>query len=162
MYISSLGMIDYVHRFFEIVQAMPLLRKDHPKVKKLGNFLKSLQDCRNYLQHMRGDLSKNDDINYPIIGSISWVDNDQNYTLFCQQTTKSFQVPGIAYDRKLNKYVCRFQLSIGGYEIQLDNVYNEVKSFWLWLDKSSSIEPKSIKDYEWGVPMIISSTVSEP
>lgn len=33
IYISALGLVDYFHRFHEIVSAMPLIRKDQPELK---------------------------------------------------------------------------------------------------------------------------------
>lgn len=77
IYISALGLIDYLHRFHELVCAMPLIRQDQSELKKLKAVFESIQKCRNYLQHMRGDL-KNGAINYPILGAISWIYNDHN------------------------------------------------------------------------------------
>jgi len=59
LYISALGLIDYFHRFHEITQSMPLVKKDLPEVKKLQKLIAQVKDCRNYFQHMRNDLSKN-------------------------------------------------------------------------------------------------------
>jgi hypothetical protein len=159
LYISALGLIDYFHRFHEIVSAMPLIRKDLPEVKNLRKKLAPVRKCRNYLQHMRKDLMINDPITYPILGAISWVSNGKNYVLFSSQTTQNIQIPGISYDRLLEKYTCEYLLIVGGHEIQIDAIYTAVKSFWTWLDKMSVIEPSQIKDYSWGEPTIIHSEI---
>lgn len=104
IYITALGLIDYFHRFHEIISAMTLIRKDQPELRKLKSVLKPVKDCRNYLQHMRGDLMKNDYIDYPILGAVSWVHNDRSYTLFSSQPTQSVSVPGIVYDTFTGKY----------------------------------------------------------
>ena len=157
IYISALGLIDYFHRVYEVVSAMTLIRKDQPELKKLTKAIAPVKECRNYMQHMRGDLMKNDSIDYPILGAISWIHEGRNYTLFSNQATQSFSLPVIAYDRFTENYVCKYQLIVGGHEIRLDTVYGEVKSFWAWLEKSVVIEPSHIKDYAWGNPMIIYS-----
>lgn len=157
IYISALGLIDYFHRFHEIISAMTLIRKDRPELKKLKNALEPVKDCRNYLQHMRGDLMKNDPIKYPILGAISWIHEGRNYTLFPNQPMQGVSLPGIAYDTFAGKYVCKYLLIVGGHEIQIDTVYTEVKAFWEWLEKAVVIEPPQIKDYAWGKPMIIYS-----
>jgi hypothetical protein len=157
IYISALGLIDYFHRVHEVVSAMTLIRKDQPELKKLTKAIAPVKECRNYMQHMRGDLMKNDSIDYPILGAISWIHEGRNYTLFSNQATQSFSLPGIAYDRFTENYVCKYQLIVGGHEIRLDTVYGEVKSFWAWLEKSVVIEPSHIKDYAWGNPMIMYS-----
>lgn len=157
IYISALGLIDYFHRFHEIVSAMTLIRKDRPELKKLEKAVAPVKECRNYLQHMRGDLAKNDPIEYPILGAISWVSEGRNYTLFSSQPTQSFDLPGIVYDTFSDTYVCKYQFTVGGYEVRIDTVYSEVRSFWAWLEKSVVIEPSHIKEYAWGTPMIMYS-----
>ena len=157
LYISALGLIDYFHRFYEIISAMTLIRKDQLELKKLRNVLEPVKDCRNYLQHMRGDLMKNDPITYPILGAISWVHEGRNYMLLSNQPTQSVNFPGIVYDTYDGKYVCEYLLSVGGHEIRIDAIYNEIKSFWTWLEKSVVIEPSHIKDYAWGKPTIMCS-----
>ena len=81
----------------------------------------------------------------------------RNYTLLSNQPTQNFSSPGIVYDTLENKYLYKYQLVIGGHEIRLDIVYNEIKSFWSWLEKYTVIEPSYIKDYIWGSPMIMYS-----
>ena len=157
IYISALGLIDYFHRFHEIISAMTLIRKDRPELKKLKDALEPVKACRNYLQHMRGDLMKNDPIKYPILGAISWVHEGRNYMLFSNQPTQGVGLPGIVYDTFAGKYVCKYLLIVGGHEIQIDTVYSEIKAFWEWLEKAVVIEPPEIKDYTWGKPMIIYS-----
>lgn len=161
LYVSALGLIDYFHRFHEVVSVMTLINKKQPELKRLTKAMVPVTLCRNYLQHMRGDLMKNDSIDYPVLGAISWVYGGRNYILFSSQATHSFSVPGIAYDRFAQKYVCKFQLIVGGHEIRLDSVYSEIKSFWIWLEKSFAIEPSYIRDYAWGDPRIMYTEVKE-
>jgi hypothetical protein len=157
IYISALGLIDYFHRFHEIISAMTLIRKDRPELKKLKNVLEPVKACRNYLQHMRGDLMKNDPIKYPILGAISWVREGRNYTLFSNQPTQGVSLRGIVYDTFAGRYVCKYLVIVGGHEIRIDIIYTEVKVFWEWLEKAVVIEPSHIKNYAWGNPMIVYS-----
>ena len=157
IYIAALGLIDYFHRLHEIVSAMPLVRNNQPELRNLRKSLEPVKECRNYLQHMRGDLMKNDPITYPILGAVSWIHENRNYTLFSNQATQGFSAPGITYDRFEEKYICKYLLIVGGHEIQIDTVYTEIKLFWAWLEKAAVIEPSHIKDYAWGKPTIIHS-----
>ncbi len=154
-YISALGLIDYFHRFHEIVSALPLIRKDQPELQELRRVLEPVKDCRNYLQHMRNDLMKGESIGYPILGAISWLHEDRSYTLLSNQPTHGISQHGIVYDLFEGKYICKYQLVVGGHEVRIDTVYNEIKSFWAWLEKSVVIQPPSVKDYAWGKPMIM-------
>lgn len=157
IYISALGLIDYFHRFNEIVSAMTLIRKDQPELKTLTKAIAPVKECRNYLQHMRSDLMKNEPIEYPILGAITWIHEGRNYILFSNQPTQDFGLPGIVYDTSTENYLCKYQLVVGGHEIRIDTVYSEVKSFWAWIEKSVVIEPSHIKDYTWGKPTIVYS-----
>jgi hypothetical protein len=157
IYISALGLIDYFHRFHEVISAMPLIRKDQPELKILAKAIVPVKECRNYLQHMRGDLMKNEPIGYPILGAITWIHEGRNYTLFSNQPTHNLSIPGIVYDTFAESYICKYQLVVGGHEIKIDIVYNEIKSYWAWLEKRVVIEPSHLKEYTWGKPMIIYS-----
>jgi hypothetical protein len=144
IYISALGLIDYFHRFHEIISAMTLIRKDQPELKALTKAIAPVKKCRNYLQHMRGDLMKNEPLGYPILGAITWIEEGRNYILLSNQPTQNLSLPGIVYDTFEGKYLCKYQLIVGGHEIRIDTVYSEVKSFWAWLEKSVVIEPSHI------------------
>jgi len=157
LYISVLSFVDYLHRFHEIVSAMPLLRKDIPELERLCQIFASVDNVRNYLQHMRGDLMANEPLTFPILGGIAWVRGTKHYMLLANQPMRTFEVPGIAFDRFEGRYVCRYQLSIGSHEYQLDTVYEEAKSFWKWLDAVSVIKPMQIKEFTWGKPWIVHS-----
>ena len=161
LYISALGLVDYFHRFHEIVSAMPLIRQDQQELKNLKKALEPVRECRNYLQHMRGDLMKNDPITYPILGAISWVSNGQCYVLFSNQATQIIKTYNIPYNEVSGEYICKYLLVIGGHEIQIDTTYAAVMSFWTWLDNVSVIKPPEIKDYSWGEPTIVHSEIKK-
>ena len=160
LYVSALGLIDYFHRFYQILDAMPLLSKKMPEFKKLRKMIAPVTECRDYLQHIRNDLSEHYQITYPILGSISWICDGFNYTMFAGQPTAKCHMPGIAYDRVLDRFVCKYQITVGSHEIHLDSVYVELKSFWKWLDEHTVINPAYLKTYEWGRPNIIKSWFS--
>lgn len=157
IYISALGLIDYFHRYQQIISAMPLIRKDQPEIRKLNKALEPVKECRNYLQHMREDLMKIDPISYPILGAISWIHNGRNYMLFSNQPTQDISSPSIIYDTWTDTYVCKYLIVVGGHEIRVDSVYTETKEFWEWLQKAVQIELTHIKEYVWGEPKIISA-----
>jgi len=154
LYVSTLSFVDYLHRFYEIICGMPLLRKDLPELKKLGDAFLPVEECRNYLQHMREDLMANAPLKYPILGAISWIHEQRNYMLLSNQPTQNYDAPGIVYDRLAGTFVCKYQLVVGGHNIQLDTVYGHAKSFWTWLEKRAVIQPDEVKEYAWGKPMI--------
>jgi hypothetical protein len=157
LFVSAHGLIDFIHRYSEVIQAMPLLSKKRAEVKSLLHICKPVSECRNYVQHIRNHLMSDETIDYPILGSISWIKGERDYVLFPNQATAGHKTPGIAYDTWQKKYVCKYQLSISSYQLKLDLIYNEVKQFWKWLSFISHIEPAIIKEYDWGGAAIVYS-----
>jgi len=155
LYISVLGLVDYLHRFHEIVSAMPLLRKDGPELKRLDQHFARVEEVRNYVQHMRGDLMANGPLKFPVLGAITWVRGRRNYFLLSDQPNQMHETPGIAFDRHEERFICRYQISVGGHELKLDTAYEEAKIFWNWLEESTAIQPAQMKEFSWGKPMIL-------
>lgn len=161
LYIDIYSLIDFYHRFDQIIDALPLITNKRHELKQLHSVLENVKNCRNYFQHIRQHLCKDEIIDYPILGSFSWINENKNYIIIPTQTTDKHGTAGIAYDTIKMKYVCEYKFSIGSYEIKLDIIYSEVKKFWNWLESVSVIEPKEIKKYEWGVPNIICTFFSD-
>jgi len=121
LYVTALSLVDYFHRFREIISAMTVIRKDARELKKFKSTVKPVTNCRNYLQHMRNDLMKNDAIDYPILGAISWASGNRTYTVFSsQQMSQGVRIPGITYDRHEKAYAFKYMLVVGRYEVRLD------------------------------------------
>jgi hypothetical protein len=79
--LSAVAFVDFAHRFGTIVDSLPLLTKRAPELRKLQVALSPVETARNHLQHLRGDLSSNADIDYPLLGSLSWTCGDAVYVL---------------------------------------------------------------------------------
>lgn len=157
LYIDLFTFIDFAHRFLQIIDSIPLLSKKKYEVRELNKTLDVVKRCRNYLQHMKEHLAKEEVIDYPILGSFSWISDDRNYIILPTQFTQNNKNAGIAYDTYENVYVCKYQFSIGGFELKIDNIYSEIKEFWDWFDKMARIKPEELKNYSWGNPNIIYS-----
>ena len=155
LYLDIFNFIDFSHRFLQIIDSMPLLSKKHAEAKKLNNTASVIKDCRNYLQHLRREISKEEIIDFPILGSFSWISNSRNYILLPTQATETHSTVGIVYDTHNHIYVCKYQFTVGNNELKIDNIYKELKEFWGWLETITHIDPKEIKEYKWGKPNII-------
>jgi hypothetical protein len=160
LYTCVFSMIDFGHRFTQVVDAMPLLPKKKIEVKRLHSAIGPLTACRNYIQHIRNHLSKVEIIDFPILGSISWILDHKNYVILPTQLTEGYGVPSIPIDSKTMTYTCKYQFVIESCRIQLDTVYQEMKTFWNWLDSVSHITPTEVKTYEWGGPNILMSEIA--
>ena len=98
LYIDIFSQIEMLPRFLQIINAMPFLPHKNSEITKLKHTFDNVKDCRNYLQHIREHLSKEDIINYPILGSVSWINENKNYTIIPTQFTENHNSRGIAFD----------------------------------------------------------------
>jgi hypothetical protein len=160
LYLSVFSIIDFGHRFDQIVDAMPLLSKKRAEVKRLHTAMRPVTLCRNYLQHIRKHLSELENIDFPILGSISWIHNGRNYIILPTQLTEGYIVPSITIDNEKMQFSCQYQFIVEKHLLHLDIVYREMKTFWNWLNEISNITPPEVKTYEWGGPNILYSEIT--
>ncbi len=161
LYLNAYSFIDFTHRFVQIIDSMPFLSKKQNEVRKLHTVTNQLKKARNYIQHIREHLIIIENINFPILGSISWIIGNKNFTILPSQTT-NYSVLNIPFDNKTNKFVCSYMFFIETFQIPIDIIYNELKTFWKWLDNISKLTPSSLHSYEWGSYPIVMSEFIEP
>ncbi|MCP4161197.1 MAG: hypothetical protein GY760_14075 [Deltaproteobacteria bacterium] len=160
IYSLAFSLIDNFHRFHQLIQSTTLLSKKLPEVIRLDEIIEPVKNCRNYLQHMRGDLANIEDINFPIFGVISWIDGNHQHVLFPNQEI-GYAAPSITIDTLELKYLNKYLISVGGKDVPIDRIYHELKVFWNWLEKISKFEKESFKEYKWGKPQILSFSIKK-
>ena len=109
--IDCVAFIDFSHRFGEVVDQLPLINKKMFQIVALKKKLYKVGIVRNHLQHLRGDLSKNIPIRFPILGYFKWVNNQTCYIIAMSQPFEQ-DFTSIVYDTELKKWVGKMQYSI--------------------------------------------------
>ena len=148
------SIIDTTHRIREIAQSIPGLSK---KNKILKNFLKSTslaKEFRHYIQHLRRELSNNPPNNYPVFGSLSWIDKNDNskcHTIILGSQIGKQNYFSCIYDRINDKWLSNVCLSINNSTFNFDPIFDEVmkfKKFILdWIEKTYNKDINKIKRY---------------
>ena len=87
--IDAISLVDFLHRYGALVDALPLISKRDPAMAKLRAALSDVEAARNYLQHIRGDLVTDAGITYPVLGSVMWSSGIDSYALQFSQTTEA-------------------------------------------------------------------------
>jgi hypothetical protein len=64
--------VDVLNRLRVLVDSMPGLRKSRPAVQSCLRSLGPIEDLRNAVQHLYGEVDKIADTGHPIWGSLSW------------------------------------------------------------------------------------------
>lgn len=115
--------IDSLHRIREIAQCVPGLGSKHPEMRAFLSTTEAAEDCRHYIQHLRGELSKRPPDPSPVWGSLSWVDRDD--PLACHTAMLGAQIPGTqftscVFDSYEGRWVSRVCLAVSGRPFHFD------------------------------------------
>ena len=152
--------IDFAHRFGSIADALPLVSKKSEEMKAQREVLKSVEFARNHLQHMRGDLSSNEPIDYPILGALSWVSQTRCYAICSAQATPA-DFHTIAYDRQEGRWVTTCQYQVKRVEIDLPRVLRQAHATYAWLVKQTTFSKPEEAQLSWGQTPAVVIDVSQ-
>ena len=146
------SIIDSIHRIREISQAVPGFNKQNQNLISFLNKTKIAENYRHYIQHLREELLKKKPNPFPVWGSLSWIDPDDESTshlvIFGSQI-EGTNYTSCVYDRFEGKWVSKISLSIESYSFNFDPIYNasmEFKNFILPWIKSNYKHGIDIKD----------------
>jgi hypothetical protein len=159
--ITATAFIDFVHRFGSIVDALPRVSKKSGEVKSLRTALMHVEFARNHLQHMRGDLSSNEPIDYPILGSLSWIGQSRCYAICAAQATPA-DYATIAYDTVEKRWATICQYQVKRVEIDLPAVLRQSHLTYAWLVKQTNFTNAMEAQLGWGQTSAIVFNVGPP
>jgi hypothetical protein len=159
--VTAMGIIDFAHRFGQLIEGMPLL-KDSTRRKhfqKLRDALSPVTDTRNHLQHLRNELSAGSSIDYPLMGSLTWVHGDQCYAVGL--LTQGFEVtfPSMAFGAFGIGYVARYQYTVATQSILLDPLVATMRESFDWLASKIVFSDPNYEKVGWGQTLAITSAM---
>lgn len=126
------SLIDAIHRIREISQQIPKISKKEGYIKDLINNTAIVEEFRDYIQHLRNEINKAEVDNFPVWGSLSWVDKDDektSYTIIIGAYIENTSFSGCVYDTYQNKWLSKVSLSIKDKSLNYDIVYECVERF---------------------------------
>lgn len=147
--LSCVAFVDFAHRFGELVDQLPLLRKDAPETRKLRAALMCVEDARHHLQHLRGDLSSNDKIDYPLLGSISWISGDICFMASLSQPNGASSAT-MAYDSVNRCWVAKYQYRLRTTQIDPESVLAEMRNTFDWIISKVTFTDPNLALLQWG------------
>ncbi len=160
--ITAMGIVDFAHRFGQLMDGMPLLKKSlkGASVQKLQQALVPVNEIRNHLQHLRTELAAGPEINYPLMGSVTWVRDKQCFA--AALLTQGFEVefPSMAFGAFGIGYLARYQYTVASQSVPLDHLVATMRDCFNWL---ASIFSFSDPDYDktgWGHALVFTSSMS--
>jgi hypothetical protein len=128
-------------------QAIPTLNQDDRHVRKFLSNTKLAENFRHYVQHFRNELLESKYGKFPVFGSLSWIDNEDNmrcHVAIIGSQLNGIKHSGLVYDRQNNRFISRVSLSRGNESYNFDLMYNatlEFKRFIIdYLDQKSVLQ----------------------
>ncbi len=146
--IDAIGLIDFAHRCAQLLDALPLINKKQAPMRLLRNCMTKVEQARNHLQHMRGDLST-ERIDYPILGSIAWANEPEAFMASFTQTLPASQF-GLVFDNVEKKYVNALEFSVKEFNVDLDLVRRRLHEARDWVVSIVAVTPPEALEYKWG------------
>lgn len=147
--LNAVAFVDFAHRYGSIVDSLPLINKRAPEIRRLRVALAEVEKARNHLQHMRGDLSSNEDIKYSVLGSVAWANGQSSYTIFMSQPTPA-DAHSIVYDRQERCWIAKHQYTVKDATINLDAVLSEMHSTYEWIVNAVQLSDPEFSKLKWG------------
>lgn len=147
--LAAVTFIDFAHRFGTVVDALPLISKKAPEIRQLTNALASVVAARNHLQHMRTDLSSNEEIDYPLLGTLMWSNGGVSYTMFLSQPTKT-NTYSMVYDARNGCWVAKHQYQVKNTIIDLDAVLEQMRNTYTWIVSRLKFSDSEFPLPKWG------------
>lgn len=158
------SIIDNIHRVREISQSTPGLSNKNNSLRSFLTQTTVAENFRHYIQHLRKELSKKEIDPFPVWGTISWIDGDDNdlsHTAILGVQIEGTSYAGSVYDAFEKKWVSNVTLSVQNLSFNFDPVYEATQKF------KQCIIPWIIDTYKPGIQLkteipIISAKVMLP
>jgi hypothetical protein len=134
----SWTVIDATRRIRDIAYAVPGLGRKRREVVEFDSSTTVVEAFRNYIQHLRQELSKRQYDPFPVWGSLSWV-NPSNLDE-CLTAVSGTQLPGVAHtsgvlDQVATAWTSKVSLSLGSSTAAIDAIYKSAAAFAAWLEQ---------------------------
>ena len=106
VYEFAFALVDNVHRYFTIASPLPKFNKKSPEFRQLTKKTDGIEDLRNLLQHLRGDIDT--EFESPILGGVTWANGLTNYMACFHEIGDQRSVPGLVFDSVAGAFIQQF------------------------------------------------------
>jgi hypothetical protein len=140
--------VDALNRIRELAQAVPGLGSKTPELATFLEVTEIAVTYRNYIQHLRQELSKRNSNEVPVWGVLSWVDPSDStiaHIALAGAAVGNTKYPSCVFDTQTGKWVSRVTLCIQETAFNFDPIYDSCVGF------SEYILPWITKTYTPGI-----------
>jgi hypothetical protein len=160
--ITAMGIVDFAHRFGQLMDGMPFVRDSmrRSQLQKLREALVPVSEARNHLQHLREELAVGSSIDYPLMGSITWIQGDECHAVGLLTQGFDVTLPSMAFDAFGNGYVARYQYTVASRSILLDPLVATMRESFDWLASIFRFSDPGYDKVGWGYTIASSSSMN--
>jgi hypothetical protein len=147
--LSAISFVDFAHRFGSPVDALPRINKKSAEIRRLKEALTPIEKARNHLQHLRGDLSSDAEINYSLLGELCWTNGDTAYFIALTDP-HSVSHTSIAFDTLERRWTAKHRYSVKNSWIDIDPIARVMRDTLDWISSKVTFSDESFGKLEWG------------
>jgi|GEM_PF-1000257 hypothetical protein len=109
---------------------------------------------------MRGDLSSNEEVGYPLLGELSWTNGDSSYTMFLSQPSK-MNTYSVVYDKHSQCWIAKYQYRAKNVTVHLDMVLTAMQKAYNWIISVAKFSEPDIAIRKWGKTLAFSARIRD-
>lgn len=125
------SIVDATQRVRQLLNQVPLLKQTTPDLVLFMKTTSTVEQLRDYMQHLNQELGKLETERPPLLGAISWVSEDdplRTLTLMPSNPRIAHSALGLVFAAHEGRYVRRFEMSAGDAQLDVDDVVRRVKT----------------------------------
>lgn len=152
--LAAISFVDFAHRFGSLVDSLPLLNKRAPEIRRLRSSLVVVEKARNHLQHLRGDLSSNDEINYALLGELCWTNQNVVFLLSLTQPS-SVERASISFDVHNKRWTAKHRYIVKDVWVDFDPTLAEMRGAFEWISTKVTFGDPEFSSLTWGKTLAV-------
>lgn len=124
---SCWGFIDTLNRIRQLAQSVPGLSQKHPEMRLFFDATGLAEQYRHYIQHLRNEIAKDPPNEFPVWGSLSWVDPNNKrraHTAILGAQINGVNYSSCVFDTLEKKWVSKVCLGVNHSSFNFDSIFD--------------------------------------
>ena len=136
-YKAAWQLIDYAFRFLTVVSQIRGLKHGEPRFESARRALPSVEQARNFVQHLNSGIPTLSDETYPILGALTWSSDGgkRSHVLSLGRLPKGTQFHTLGYDTEAEAYVDEILLCVDTFTVRLGWMFALVDGCYGYLNE---------------------------
>jgi hypothetical protein len=134
----ALALVDHLVRYRKIASAIPRISQKSNEFRALEKALNPLTNVRNQFQHINNHIANNN--SGPLLGTVSWTSNKNQFIASFNDIGKQNTVPGIWIDTKTGNFGFTFCYIYNESYYDLEKAINGMRGFQTYINSICDVK----------------------